>query len=90
MLPPRTLDTMVEAISLTSPSGRMSKRARKAATERLRVALFGPEGLQLPKPPQPTRKEYLLQRAKLLRDMANGRKKYLRIAAECEAEAAKL
>ena len=38
-------DTMVEAIALSSPSGRMSRRARKAADERLRLALFGPDGL---------------------------------------------
>lgn len=35
-------DTMSDAIALSSPSGRMSKRARKAATDRLAVALFGP------------------------------------------------
>lgn len=40
-LPPRNADTMSEAISLDSPSGRMSKRARNAANKRHHRALFG-------------------------------------------------
>jgi hypothetical protein len=32
---------MSDAIALSSPSGRMSRRARKAAEGRLRLALFG-------------------------------------------------
>ena len=35
-------DTMSDAIALSSPSGRMSKRARKAAQDRITMALFGP------------------------------------------------
>lgn len=56
---------------LTSPSGKMSKRARKAAQERNRVILFGPNGLSKPKCPQPTEKETLLRRAAELRELAN-------------------
>lgn len=41
MTPRRTADTMSEAIALSSPSGRMSNRARKGATDRLAIALFG-------------------------------------------------
>lgn len=50
-LPPRTMDTMSEAIALSSPSGRMSKRAKIAAQNRLAEKLFGPGGLQ---PVEPT------------------------------------
>lgn len=44
-LPPRTADTMSDAIALSSPNGRMSKRSRAAAERRLAEALFGPGGL---------------------------------------------
>lgn len=44
-LPPRTANTMSDAIAMSSPSGRMSKRAKSAATKALSVALFGPNGL---------------------------------------------
>lgn len=44
-LPPRTLDTMSDAIAIASPNGRMSKRAKEAAEKRLSEALFGPGGL---------------------------------------------
>ena len=71
----RTLDTMSEAIALSSPSGRMSKRAHKAATERLSINLFGKDGLEPLKCKQPTRKEYLLRNAQQLEDLArNGMK----------------
>lgn len=40
-LPPRNANTMSDAIALSSPSGRMSKRARKAAEKLLDKALFG-------------------------------------------------
>lgn len=43
MLPARTADTMSDAIALDSPNGRMSKRAKDAASRRLAVALFGEE-----------------------------------------------
>jgi len=70
-LPPASADSMLEAISLTSPSGTMSKRARKAANERLRIALFGKEGLVGPQSPeQPSSREYLLRRAAELRGLA--------------------
>lgn len=80
-------DTMLEAIALSSPSGRMSGRAWRAASERLRVKLFGPNGLQLPTTPQPTRQESLLRQAKELRELAaRGMKPraYLKKAAELE------
>jgi hypothetical protein len=70
-LPARTVDTMIEAISLSSPSGRMSNRARAAAEKRLSVALFGPEGLQRSGPEQPTERERLLRHAAMLRDLAD-------------------
>ena len=88
-------DSMVEAISQSSPSGRMSKRARKAAQERLRRELFG-DGLPYPKAPEPTieqRRELLLQRAAFLRHLADGGMRprvHRREAAALEAEAAEL
>lgn len=93
-LPPRTPDTMSDAIAMSSPSGRMSKRARQAAQERLRVALFGPEGLQ-PRglPPQPSKRERLLAQAQRLRDLAaRGMcvRAYPKEATRLEAEAAAL
>ena len=45
-LPDRSLDTMSEAIAMSSPSGRQSERSRQAARQRLSTALFGPGGLQ--------------------------------------------
>jgi hypothetical protein len=69
-LPPRTLDTMGEAIALSSLSGRMSKRAQKAARARLSLALFGPGGLPVPKGPEVAEKERLLQQAWELRELA--------------------
>lgn len=87
----RTLDTMSDAIALSSPGGRMSKRAKKQAEERLRKALF--DGLELPKRKQPTRAEILRQHAARLRDLANrgmNTKLYNRKAEEAEQEAAQL
>lgn len=69
-LPKRTLDTMSDAIAVSSPSGKISKRAREAAAKRLSHDLFGPNGLERPKCRQPTEKERLLHRAAYLRDMA--------------------
>ena len=69
-LPPRTADTMSDAIALSSPSGRMSNRARLAAQKRLGLALFGPDGLQRTPTPQPTEVERLRRRAAMLRDLA--------------------
>jgi len=89
-------DSMVEAIAQSSPSGRMSKRARKAAQERLRRELFGPDGLAYPKCPEPTierRREILLERAAFLRHLADGGMRpraHRREAAKLEAEAEQL
>jgi len=55
--------------SLLSPSGKMSKRARKAALEREAIKLF--DGINLNPPiPQPSEKTRLLRQAALLRDLA--------------------
>lgn len=43
-LPERNADTMSDAIAISSPNGRMSKRAHDAAMKRLAEKLFGPEG----------------------------------------------
>ena len=62
-------DTIVEAIAQSSPSGRMSKRARKAAQERLRAELF--RGMDIsPKVKQPAECEALLRQASELEDLA--------------------
>lgn len=71
-LPARTADTMSDAISMTSPNGRMSGRAKAAMQENLRVALFGKAGLPQPGlPPQPTKQESLRRQAANLRDLAD-------------------
>lgn len=68
-LPSRTPDTMSFAIALSSPNGRMSKRARNAAQARLGEMLFG--DYQPPRlPPQPSERERLLREAKQCRDLA--------------------
>ena len=88
-LPNRRLDTMTDAIALSSPSGRMSKRGKAAATERLRRDLFG-SGLANPEPKQPGKSERLLQEARELRDLAGRGMKpqaYLKRAKELEREA---
>jgi len=85
-------DTMVEAIALSSPSGRMSKRARKAAQERLRIALFGPNGLQRIAI-QPSKAESLRRRAQSLRELADRGmcpRSYQKQAALLEQEAKEL
>jgi hypothetical protein len=74
-LPERTLDTMSDAIALSSPSGRMSKRARKAAEDRLRQSLFGDssctrEDIQ-GTAPQPSERNKLLAQAGRLRELAS-------------------
>ena len=77
--------------SLLSPSGHMSKRARAAASERLRVELFGEEGLAHPEPAQPTDSEAWLRKAANLREMAaRGMhpRKYVKEAERLEALAA--
>lgn len=84
---------MSEAIALSSPSGRMSKRSRKLAEDRLRESLFGPNGLPEPFVPQPSERERLLRQAAQLRDLASRGMKpraYLKKAQELEAKAALL
>ena len=93
MLPKRTADTMSDAIALSSPSGRMSKRARFKYEERLRVALFGVNGLQHEPTPQPTARNRLLEQAARLRELAArgmSTKRYLREAEKLEHEASLL
>ncbi len=68
--PDRTADTMSMAIAMSSPNGRMSARSKAAATEQLRVALFGQGGLQRPQVKQPTKAEHLRRSAANLRDLA--------------------
>jgi hypothetical protein len=80
---------------LLSPSGRMSKRARKAAQKRTSVELFGPNGLERATCKQPTEKERLLRDAARWRDLATGPhkmspRKFIRLAEEAEAKAALL
>jgi hypothetical protein len=92
-LPPRTFDTMSEAIALSSPSGRMSGVAKRRADERLRKALFGEEGLQGPVAVQPSEVDRLLRQATELRGLAaRGMKPraYLKKALELEARVAGL
>ncbi len=83
-------DTFVDIIALTSPSGRMSKRAFKAAQARITKELF-PDGLAAPSCPQPSKAERLLRQAAELRSLAaRGMKprSYLRKAEALEREAA--
>ena len=68
-LPARTADTMSFAIALSSPNGRMSKRARAEAQKKLGDMLFGnyqPSRL----PPQPSEIERLQVEAARCRDHA--------------------
>ncbi len=77
--------------STLSPSGRVSKRAQLAAQERTRRELFGPDGLQRPACPQPSRRDVLLRTAAELRELADWGmrpRKYRKEAARLEAEAA--
>ena len=75
------------------PSGRMSKRARKALDKRMRERLFGGLDIRPKLPPQPTKRERLLRRAQELRELvARGMhpRAYPKLAARLEAEAAEL
>lgn len=86
-LSPRTFNTMSEAIALSSPSGRMSKRAKEAATQRLALALFGPKGLQRGEPKQPTEVERLERKIEEFRSLASRGmqpRKFTRLANELE------
>ena len=89
-LPPRTSDTMIDAIALSSPCGRMSKSARNAAEKRLAVALFGPAGLIPAQRPDADPRESLLRRAKELRELAArgmSKRAFTREAERLEAQA---
>jgi hypothetical protein len=91
-LPPRSAHTMSEAISMSSPSGRVSKRSKDAALKRLSTELFGEGGLQRSTQKQPSKRESLLRQAKDLRDLAArgmSVKKFIRQAEMLEAQAAK-
>ena len=78
--------------SVLSPSGRVSKRARKAAQERMRRELFG-DGLPYPRCKQRTEAEMLMLQANRLRDLADRGmtpRAFRKEAAECEARAKQL
>lgn len=96
-LPTRTADTMSDAIALSSPSGRMSKRARRAAENRLSLSLFGPGGLQRDEPTKAestrNRIESLRRSARDLRELAArgmSARAFAKKAAQLEDEAARL
>lgn len=87
--PPRSLDTMSDAIAMSSPSGRSSAASKRRASLALSNALFGPGGLERPGlPPKPTQKEADLRHARFLRDLASRSKRprrYIRNAEMLEA-----
>lgn len=86
-LPPRTLDTMSEAIALSSPEGKISKRAFDAASSRLGEALFGD---YQPSVLVEDERDNMLRRAGELRELAaRGMcvRKYTREAEKLEREA---
>src|SRR5712692_8641170 len=92
MSPQRAATTMGEAIAISSPSGRMSKRARAAAISRLGAALF-PPGIWPSAPALTSRRTQLLRQAAELRELAGRGMKpraYARAAAQLEQEAATL
>lgn len=72
ILPKRSADTMSEAIAQSSPSGRMSARAKDAALKRLSTQLFGEGGLQKAAPAQESEAANMLRNAKQLRQLAAG------------------
>jgi len=79
---------MGEAIALSSPSGRMSKRSRRQALKRLHDSLF-PDGIPGPQPIQRTERERDLERAKFLREMAGRgmcKRKFIKEAERLEAK----
>lgn len=92
-LPERTADTMSDVIALTSPDGRMSKRAIKRDQEVTRLKLFGPGGLANPKSMPQDLKTVLLRRAAELRGLASrgmSVRRYTKEAARLEKQAAEL
>ena len=83
---------LTDALALASPSGRISKRALKAAQKRIHDQLF-PAGYweEINRRPQPSKAEKLLQAARQLRELAErgmNTTKYLKQALKFEAEAA--
>lgn len=90
-MPKRSADTMSDAIALSSPSGSMSKRARRAAEKRLHQALFGDgkESLKGPPNPQPSPATFLRRQAAILHDLANRGMKPRAYAAEARRLEAK-
>ena len=88
-MPKRTLDTMSDAIAMSSPSGRISKAASRRADKRLSLALFGPNGLPYPSCDQPSKRDIDLRYAKELRTLAKRgmcTRKYNRMADKIEAK----
>jgi hypothetical protein len=86
-MPGRSLDTMSEAIALSSPSGRLSRRTRRAAVERLRRALFSGVDVR-GSVAQPSARTALVRHAAELRALAaRGMKPraYVKRAEELEA-----
>jgi hypothetical protein len=79
--------------SFLSPSGKISKRARKAYMDKFTKELF-PDGLILKgQCKQPTKKEKLLRQAKMLRELADrgmSVKKYNKEADKLEKQANEL
>ena len=74
---------------ILSPSGKVSKRARKAALKRCAKELF-PDDFVWPSTPQPTKRERLLRQAAELRALANrgmNTRKYNKEADKLEKEA---
>lgn len=93
-LPKRDSGTMSDAIALSSPCGRMSKRARKKASDKLGRALFGDYDPHA-KVDQTTEETctHKLNYAKFLRDLTArgmGVRKYVKEAERIEAEVAVL
>ena len=71
-LPDRSLDTLSEAIAISSPNGHMSKRSRNAALKRLGAALFGDYVPVSKVPNDAERAQHLRNQAADLRRMADG------------------
>lgn len=92
-LPARNADTMSDAIAISSPNGRMSKRAKDEATRRLGLSLFGENCTRedlTGTTHQPTESERLLAQAARLRELAArgmSVRKFTREAARLEAAA---
>src|SRR4051812_20585895 len=91
--PKRTADTMSDAIALSSPNGRMSKRAKEEAVKRLGKALFGDGSCFKNETAQPSARDRLLAQAARLRELAErgmSTKRFNKEAARLEAEAGAL